>query len=276
MQYKYFSIANTNRYIDTFFEIDSITGGKGQRDLILPDCTPGLMFIVKGDLCRNGESDKTFLKTEAVYLFGQKTKAVEYQFHPSGVKAFGAKLKPSSIFTLFGIQASEITDTVIELNEIIGPTDKHLDRFFTERENPHKKIQLILSCLRMNHPNTDTQLLEALLTDIHHSKGELSIQTLAKKYQIGYKKMERLFKRHVGLTPKLYSRIVRFYHCVGSGLASKERRLTDMAYQGGFFDQMHFIKESKRLTGKTPSDLFKSPHSLLEKNHISYLIQRGY
>lgn len=276
MRYNYFKIGNNNSHIDTFFEMESTAGSKCHKDLILPDCTPGLMFIQRGDLSRNAEGGNSFLKTEAVYLFGQKTKAVEYEFQPTGLRAFGLKLKPSSIFTLFGIEASEITDTVIDVKEIIGPTDQHLELFYATAPTLAHKVKLILSCLKTNQPNRDLPLLEALLANIHHSKGEIAIQTLANKHNVGYKKMERLFKRHVGLTPKIYARIVRYYQCAVNGLRAENKRLTDIAYQGGFYDQMHFIKETKRLTGKIPSDLFKSQHPSLEPRHIAYLSQRGY
>lgn len=276
MKCQYFNVANTNIHVDTFFELESIPGGESHKDLILPDCTPGLMFIEKGDLCRSGESGDSLLKKDTVYLFGQKTKAVEYHFSPPDLKAFGVKLKPSSIYQLFGIEANEITDSVIDIKDIIGPTDKHLELFYANTSTHVHKAQLILSCMRASPSNTEVPLLKSLLTDIHHSEGEIAIQTLASKHNVGYKKIERLFKRHVGLTPKLYTRIVRYYQCVLAGLQTKNKRLTDMAYQGGFYDQMHFIKETKRLTGKTPSDLFKAQHSSFEPRHIAYLGQRGY
>jgi len=37
-----------------------------------------------------------------------------------------------------------------------------------------------------------------------------------------------------------------------------EKSLTALAYDFGYFDQSHFIKDFKLFTGKTPSGFFKS------------------
>ena len=36
-----------------------------------------------------------------------------------------------------------------------------------------------------------------------------------------------------------------------------EKSWTDITYEGGYYDQAHFIKETKTLSSKTPDELFK-------------------
>lgn len=78
----------------------------------------------------------------------------------------------------------------------------------------------------------------------------------------------RLFSSHVGMSPKEYARVVRFQKSLwlmqngrGAGAA--------MAYDCGYADQSHFIREFKAFSGHTPdrlreccrpySDLFTAP-----------------
>jgi len=61
-----------------------------------------------------------------------------------------------------------------------------------------------------------------------------------------------LFVQYTGLTPKLYSQINRFQNSlqlVREGNSS----LTSIAYECGYADQSHFIREFKSFTGLTPS-----------------------
>lgn len=276
MQYQYIDIAGKNPYTDTFFTITPDDHPRAPFDLILPDCTPGLMFIESGDIRRNNGPENSLLVPGTIYLFGQKTKAVEYHFAPTNLRAFGVKLKPSSVFSLFGINANEMTDQLVQLDELVGPMDKQLECFYADSTSPKCQLELILSCLKPHANIANAPLLEALLSEIHQTKGEITIYSLAKKHGIGYKKMERLFRRHVGLTPKCYARIVRFYLCILNGLKYRQPRLTDIGYQSGFFDQTHFIKESKKMTGRTPSKLFGAHQPSLEEQQISYLESRGY
>ncbi|HEY5825191.1 MAG TPA: AraC family transcriptional regulator, partial [Cyclobacteriaceae bacterium] len=59
-------------------------------------------------------------------------------------------------------------------------------------------------------------------------------------------------------TPKLYGKINRFQHSLGL-INQKDTSLTDIAYEAGYFDQSHFIREFKSFTGVTPSSY--SPQS---------------
>ena len=115
-----------------------------------------------------------------------------------------------------------------------------------------------------------------LLEEIHHSSGQVSIQEISQKYKIGYKRIERLFRQFVGITPKQYTRLIRFSHCVKYAAQFPRKNLTDIALAHGFFDQMHFIRESKSITGQLPSRIFNQPSGALEKEHVNYLLNRSY
>jgi AraC-like DNA-binding protein len=57
--------------------------------------------------------------------------------------------------------------------------------------------------------------------------------------------LERHFLEKIGLTPKMYSRIIRFnkvYQTLQSGDYDKWQ---DVVYQYNFYDQAHFIKDFK-------------------------------
>jgi AraC-like DNA-binding protein len=61
-----------------------------------------------------------------------------------------------------------------------------------------------------------------------------------------------LFLRYTGLTPKLYTKINRFQNSLQL-VGRKDATLTSIAYDCGYFDQSHFIREFKSFTGITPS-----------------------
>lgn len=233
-------------------------------DLIIPDCTPGLMYIHEGGFWRQDQHSRRYLEAGKVFLFGQKTQSVEYQFDASGLLAYGWKLGPASLYALFGIAADEITDSVIELNTINSQSDYIADLLMHSGNS-----------WSLGADKEIPALLKQILQTIHQSRGTLSIQDISQHYRIGYKQLQRLFRLHVGVTPKLYARIIRFNHSVRMGSGNPDK-LTDVAYQSGFFDQNHFIKEIKRFTGKVPSELFAASNVPLEKEHLAYLQSRGY
>ena len=78
------------------------------------------------------------------------------------------------------------------------------------------------------------------------------IENVAARYGITSRYLQKIFLQHTGLTPKLYSKIARFQNSLQL-IAKKNTSLTDIAYECGYFDQSHFIREFKSFTGFAPS-----------------------
>jgi AraC-like DNA-binding protein len=60
------------------------------------------------------------------------------------------------------------------------------------------------------------------------------------------------FLQYTGLPPKLFCKINRFQHSLNLVNANGQN-LTNIAYESGYFDQSHFIREFKSFTGITPN-----------------------
>jgi len=64
------------------------------------------------------------------------------------------------------------------------------------------------------------------------------------------------FYDHIGCSPKEYLRIVKLKQIAIQLMHSKDS-LTHIAYDNNYFDQAHFIREVKNITGQSPSQLKK-------------------
>ena len=80
----------------------------------------------------------------------------------------------------------------------------------------------------------------------------ISVTELASITCLSKKQFERLFNELVGANPKEYARVVRFQkslkllqHC------SEDANQAQLAYQCGYADQSHFIREFKQFSGYT-------------------------
>jgi AraC-like DNA-binding protein len=79
-----------------------------------------------------------------------------------------------------------------------------------------------------------------------------NIDNVAARYGITSRYLQKIFLQYTGLTPKLYSKINRFQQSLQL-VMKKDASLTSIAYDCGYFDQSHFIREFKSFTGFTPS-----------------------
>lgn len=100
------------------------------------------------------------------------------------------------------------------MEKIISNSTKYLNQFFLNKLLQPKHILL------------------PIVADIENQKGQISIILLAKRHFITVRKLERIFKQHVGITPKELINFVR-YSFVLPVIQNKssERSLFDIAFE---------------------------------------------
>lgn len=99
----------------------------------------------------------------------------------------------------------------------------------------------------------------------------ISVTELASTVCLSKKQFERLFNELVGANPKEYARIVRFQKSLKLlQHYTEDANLAQIAYQCGYADQSHFIREFKQFSGYTPLSLLNvcKPYSDLFNNPI--------
>jgi AraC-like DNA-binding protein len=95
--------------------------------------------------------------------------------------------------------------------------------------------------------------LIAYLTDqIISSRGTLHVNDLSRDTGYSSRYMIKAFERHIGASPKLFSRIVRFQHVLELLEMKDYKKTLEQIFELGYFDQNHFIKEFKEFSLTTP------------------------
>ncbi|MCE7923636.1 MAG: AraC family transcriptional regulator [Haliscomenobacteraceae bacterium CHB4] len=84
---------------------------------------------------------------------------------------------------------------------------------------------------------------------IHEKQGNISLSELQRSLRLSERSLQRRFRQSVGLPPKLYLRIRRFQTSLAQIQRQDFDRLTDIAYDNGYADQSHFLRDFKEFTG---------------------------
>jgi methylphosphotriester-DNA--protein-cysteine methyltransferase len=98
------------------------------------------------------------------------------------------------------------------------------------------------------------KLVLAALALIHKSKGNIRIKELMEHLHISQSPLEKRFRQSVGASPKKFASIVRLKNVIQQ--YNTVNSLTELGNEAGFYDQAHFIKEFKTLTGDSPEKFF--------------------
>jgi len=62
----------------------------------------------------------------------------------------------------------------------------------------------------------------------------------------------RLFARYLGIAPRTVARIVRFQHALRTLMSDPGCSLSELASSAGYFDQAHFVRDFRQMTGGVP------------------------
>ena len=99
-------------------------------------------------------------------------------------------------------------------------------------------------------------LVQNALGSIKAAAGNISIKALAGSLYISQDAFEKRFRRVTGATPKQMARIVRLRSLISRYRPGQS--LTGAAYEAGYFDQAHFIRDFRLFTGQAPRPFFQS------------------
>lgn len=147
------------------------------------------------------------------------------------------------------------------------PAGEWYNHFFPAAEVLNKDINDLLAALVKSNLNEQIRMLDNfLLTQLDKSipVDPLLIEAVRlitqndgilprQSIKVSERTLERKFKLHIGISPKHFSGIIRLNASAKRMQRMKaEDRLTAIAYESGYFDQAHFIKEFKKYTGITP------------------------
>lgn len=165
----------------------------------------------------------------------------------------GVHFKPGGAM-LLGVPANELTDGHVSLEDLWGVRARELRQRLLDCATPHECFSLLerellarLSSRVLVHPAISFALRS-------QSFAEPSVRVAKLRRESGYseRRFTHLFAQAVGLTPKKYLRVKRLAGILRE-LARRDEPLAHVAAAYGYFDQAHFVRDFRELTGVTPS-----------------------
>lgn len=153
-----------------------------------------------------------------------------------------------------------LTNEVIPLQELLKVEAVAIQEKLVLAPTNTDKIEIVETfLLKLLTGVNQKYCLNPLLEEMIKFHGQISIASLANKFQLSTRKLERLFKEQVGVSPKVYARIIRFKHIFNLMQQSHVSR-GEAAYLCGYFDQPHFNKDFKDFSGVDPQRYFGQTH----------------
>lgn len=162
----------------------------------------------------------------------------------------GVLFAPGGAAPFLSSPVVELRDGDIELGDLWGPVARELQDELREAARPSEVLRLLEQHLL--HRLTTSPGPSPLLCFARRAlEGGASVGRVAERSGASRAHLTRVFRHHLGLSPKQYAGLHRFQRAL-RGLASGTENLAEFALACGYHDQAHMTHDFRKLGGITP------------------------
>jgi len=209
---------------------------------VLPDGCIDVMFTVTAADC-------------FAEVVGTMSSAVSVPIEPA-TTFLGVRFKPGGALPFLRVSAQTLTDGLLRLDDVWQGISRHLtEQIYDAPTLAAKVARLEAELLRrvLSIPAVDVLTLDTLHY-IRTARGSVTVRELSTHAALSERQLERRFREHTGLSPKLFARLIRFRSAAILLQQQPALPLQDLVFASGFYDQAHFIHDFKAFTGVTPTE----------------------
>lgn len=246
--------ARLKEYVKCYYIYESETN-VAFEDIVFPSGCIEIIFNLGTGKWQTAVGD-AFVTTPPVELWGQIIRPLPIKSVGKNTM-LGIRFFPHAAAYFLNDKVDLFNNQVIDLSNISDKAVNILYSRLLETTTWNKRIELIEKLLldRLSFSQrklSKVAVVSSIMNEISQDDFFDNIENVASRYGITSRYVQKLFLQYTGLTPKLYSKINRFQNSLRL-ITQKEVSLTSIAYDCGYFDQSHFIREFKSFTGSTPS-----------------------
>lgn len=177
---------------------------------------------------------------------------------------FGWGMTPAGWSALMGEEAASYIDRAFDARQIFGDWIMQVREQLLAATEFSEQIEI--GCLAAEDifrfkdkaPFEFTSKVDSWLSQA----GDPDVEMLARNTGLSLRQLERMTKRHYGMTPK---KLARKYRALRAAQAlAHGDSLDDAGLSLAFYDQSHLIREVKQFTGLTPTQLRAGQSELTE------------
>ncbi|THU40478.1 helix-turn-helix transcriptional regulator [Niastella caeni] len=218
---------------------------------LFADGNTGLVFnLDNAALCAAGNSPAIY----SCWLYGQ-VKTFHNLSVAGSINWIVVVLQPYGAHQLWGVPAMEWYNCFFPAVEIVGTRIDSIANALLNAKQLNERIRLLDNFLlqQVDQRTPPDPVIVQAVQHIIKQEGMVSVESLHQSLWVNERTLERKFKLHIGISPKRFTDIVRLNSSAKRMQRMKGKQpLTGVAYESGYFDQAHFIKEFKKYTGITP------------------------
>lgn len=218
-----------------------------RREILIPNGRPGLAVALADPGTRHDPVTRTEWPN-AASVSGIMTR-------PQVIGQTGASSYAGVEFKPWGLAALRLptllVDEVLQFTDWVGErtTYELVDELRAEPFGQSRADRLAAFLSPRLDAAHALPVVAAAVRVIDEARGRTTVADVAELSGTSYSTLYRMFRQSLGIGPKQYAELIRYYHFVGGLLGGPADAQATLSALHGYYDQAHAARDFKRYTG---------------------------
>ena len=197
----------------------------------------------------------TKIKNLKTVLFGQQSE-VTNRYVGKDFLVFQVVFSPGGLYRLTGIPSHQLNNCYFDAETIFEKSIKEVNDKLNDAANFNEMVVVVESFLlkQINRGIKEFHRLDQVSGLILKTDKILNVEWLAKESCLSLRQYERKFIERMGVSPKYFSKVVRFENAFRMKNKKPYLDWLSIAIRCGYYDYQHLTKDYKAFTNQTPTD----------------------
>lgn len=252
--YKPAHVVNFVKSID-YLDFKNLNGN--QNFAMLPLGTVQIIFQFETSIAHHTAFSKGWEERPNIFVGGPYDQAYLMKVTPQS-KILSITFYPSKFKYFSSIPTFEIKNQLIHPSEIWGRDALDMVKKVSHLHRNEERTNVLETFLLKQFRDIKSTLIEFTISEMIHNNGIGNIRHHATKACLSASRYRVKFAEEMGISPKVYQKLVRVNAVIKYYRKNPAISLTRLAYEFGYFDQSHFIRDFKSVTGCAPRTYFQN------------------
>ena len=217
-----------------------------------PDGHFELIFQLKGNFLQRSHSSNAWASRPQQFIGGLHNASFIIKPEEKDATLISVQLKPEFARNFILDKLNTYKNKLVGFDDLFGRKETTCLGDLDPQRSIHDNVRQIEHFLQSIYTERQTTIIGTSLNKIVRCNGFINVHELAQSACLSPAQFRKRFNEEIGMSPKEYSKIVRFRYVTEFLRINPSTKLTELAHVLGYFDQAHFIKDFQSVTGFSP------------------------
>jgi AraC-like DNA-binding protein len=225
-----------------------------------------IVFYLRGSVTAIESKTGTSSTFAKIAVNGSLVSRYDFKISPHCLLV-SVHFQPGTLSKFLKLPLPEFTDKRVDAEAILNPEIHCVYERMSNAPSYESILQLLEDYLwqRIKSLKISFQPLDRIAQIVSENPSIYSIEAMASNACLSISQFERRFTQQLGIGPKLYGRINRFYQAYKLKDQKPQMDWLRIALETGYYDYQHLVKDFKQFSNATPTSLLLAQAKAPEK-----------